>query len=343
MNEKQAKNQAKNKKRRKVFVGGLDKRVNERMLKAYFAKYGPVERAIINREHYTDKSRGSGFVLFKDVNSATKVLNESSPHILEGKMFDCQPCLLRNEVKAKSKKSHNNLGYSTDNSKKSSTNDLTKTNIVKRRQFRSSIKSLSRPSDHSEGNLSPSLGSSNNLDESMFIEEKRFAFVQEQRRRYSYLKSHHKHAYKPMYDNYSQRSFTSFNSFSQIPISPSVETDLCYQQPTYQPREDSFDNLRSSESLPLDVHKNRKAGNRGVRGHCNQILEQQMPPRCDTPCNFNVSIPSAVNSKLMLYRPDAVRMPHQAEYSGVRSRGYPDSNYVLNRGSVASLYRSSRF
>lgn len=340
MNEKQAKSQAKNKKRRKVFVGGLDKRVNEQALKAYFGRYGRVERAIINREHYTDKSRGSGFVLFADAEAADRVLQETSPHILEGKMFDCQPCLLRNEVKIK-KKSLNNLGYSTDNSKKSSMNDIIKTNNIKRRQFRSSIKSLSRPSESQGGNLSPSFGSSNNLEDSMFIEEKRFAVVQEQRRRYSHL-NHHPHIpQQPFYETYSHRSATSFNSSSQIPISPQPEAYLCYKKPTYQPREDSFDNLRSSKSHPLNVYKNQKASK---NQNCEpQNDHQGLPPRCDTPCNFDVTVPSGLDSKLMLYRPDAVRTPHQVEYSGVRSRGYPKANYVLNRGTYASFYRNSRY
>jgi RNA recognition motif-containing protein len=98
MSEKQAKNQAKDQKQRKIFVGGICKDVSEEALNKYFSQFGEVDRTVVNREHYTDKSRGSGFVLFKNSSSVKKVL-EQEKHVLNDKPFDCQPCLLREEVK----------------------------------------------------------------------------------------------------------------------------------------------------------------------------------------------------------------------------------------------------
>jgi len=99
MSEKQAKSQSKDQKKRKIFIGGIAKTVTEPMLYKYFSNFGEVERAVVNREHYTDKSRGSGFILFRSKDSAQRVLGFAQPHVLEGKQFDCQPCLLREEIK----------------------------------------------------------------------------------------------------------------------------------------------------------------------------------------------------------------------------------------------------
>lgn len=120
MSEKQAKNQAKDQKQRKIFVGGISKDVTEENLYEYFSQFGQVARTVVNREHYTDKSRGSGFVLFKSSKPIQLVLNKEE-HILNGKQFDCQPCLLREEVKKtkKEKRLKNLESSSTQCSQKS--------------------------------------------------------------------------------------------------------------------------------------------------------------------------------------------------------------------------------
>lgn len=257
MNEKQAKDESQDKKKRKLFIGGLDKRVDEKMLKEYFEKYGEVERTIINREHYTDRSRGSGFVLFVTVESAKKVLDETSPHVLKGKIFDCQPCLLRSEVKEKKNRSLNKFIYSTDNSKKSSINDLKNVQQISNRrkksyQYPMSANSLERNSNYSGSIMSPSIGSSNNLDESMFIEERRFEIVQEQRRRYSNFTEHH--VYQNLYTPhvYNNKVYSNLN-----PNNLSQDDRLCYNPPTYQPREFSYDN-KPENKKSLDVIKQMK-------------------------------------------------------------------------------------
>ncbi len=42
-----------------------------------FSKYGPVEQAIIIRDHYTKRSRGFGFVYMKHEEDAVKVCQSS--------------------------------------------------------------------------------------------------------------------------------------------------------------------------------------------------------------------------------------------------------------------------
>lgn len=334
MNEKQAKSQSKHKKRRKLFIGGLDKRVDEKLLQEYFSKYGAVERTIINREHYTDKSRGSGFVLFKSSASAQRALDESSPHILKGKIFDCQPSLLRNEVKTKKTKSFNRLGYSTDNSKKSSIQDLPQIDNYDPRRYPVSAKSYERfPSSHSGSNLSPSAGNSCDFEESMYIEEKRFEVVQEQRRRYS---SYNKnpYVYKTPYEN---QLPTKPNLPSRL-IPQCIENNdrLCYTPPTYHPRDDIYENGRES----FDVYNN-KTGNQKIENRPNSEGHGDIPERCDTPCNFDLPIPKN-DSKFMLYKPQPVPVPRQEDYSKMRKSGFPKNNYVLNKGSFAELYRELR-
>lgn len=120
MSEKQAKNQAKDQKQRKIFVGGISKEVTEELLSEYFSQFGEVDRTVVNREHYTDKSRGSGFVLFNNSKAVQKVLEQTN-HVLLDKSFDCQPCLLREEVKKtkKQKRLRNLESSSTQCSQKS--------------------------------------------------------------------------------------------------------------------------------------------------------------------------------------------------------------------------------
>ena len=88
-------------KMRKVFVGGLSELVTEEDLSQYFSQFGVVENIILSREHYTNKSRCCGFVVFKDQESAHRTLRHKKAHFLRGKYFGCKPCKLRSEVQPK--------------------------------------------------------------------------------------------------------------------------------------------------------------------------------------------------------------------------------------------------
>ena len=84
--------------KRKIFVGGLAKMVNEEDLYNYFSTFGEIEKVILNREHYTNKSRCCGFILFRDEGSARDVLSYRKGHFLMGKYFGCKPCKLRSDI-----------------------------------------------------------------------------------------------------------------------------------------------------------------------------------------------------------------------------------------------------
>ena len=54
-------------KRRKIFVGGLPRGVNEETIYNYFTKFGEIEDYILMRHQETGAPKGFGFIIFKDI------------------------------------------------------------------------------------------------------------------------------------------------------------------------------------------------------------------------------------------------------------------------------------
>ena len=83
----------------KIFVGGLRYATTNEALRSYFEKFGEVDTAqvIFNRD--TKKSRGFGFVVFKEASSVERVLAEqkTSPPIIDGKPVEVKLCVAKQE------------------------------------------------------------------------------------------------------------------------------------------------------------------------------------------------------------------------------------------------------
>ena len=67
----------------KIFVGMLNFKTDENTLKEYFSKYGEVESVTVARAAMSNRSKGYGFVHFKDPQSLRKALEDR--HNLDGR------------------------------------------------------------------------------------------------------------------------------------------------------------------------------------------------------------------------------------------------------------------
>ncbi|KAG5008981.1 hypothetical protein JHK87_017496 [Glycine soja] len=73
----------------KVFVGGLAWETPKDALKDHFEKYGEILEAVIISDKHTAKSKGYGFVTFKEAEAAKKACEDSATLVINGRRANC--------------------------------------------------------------------------------------------------------------------------------------------------------------------------------------------------------------------------------------------------------------
>jgi len=68
----------------KIFVGGLDRSVDEGVVRSFFQQFGPVVEVLVMRDPHNHQSRGFGFITFQRDDSAEQVL-QNRYHDMMGK------------------------------------------------------------------------------------------------------------------------------------------------------------------------------------------------------------------------------------------------------------------
>ncbi|XP_070203767.1 RNA-binding protein Musashi homolog Rbp6-like [Littorina saxatilis] len=71
----------------KMFIGGLSWQTSPETLRSYFEKYGEIKETMVMKDPATKRSRGFGFVTYKESSSVDKVL-ANGPHCIDAKTVD---------------------------------------------------------------------------------------------------------------------------------------------------------------------------------------------------------------------------------------------------------------
>ncbi|KAG4305682.1 hypothetical protein PORY_000592 [Pneumocystis oryctolagi] len=80
---------------RKMFIGGLNWETTDESLRAYFEQFGEVTECNVMRDSSTGRSRGFGFLTFKDPKCVNTVMVKE--HYLDGKIIDPKRAIPREE------------------------------------------------------------------------------------------------------------------------------------------------------------------------------------------------------------------------------------------------------
>lgn len=69
----------------KIYVGNLPFTVDSAKLKELFESFGEIEEAVVIQDKYSGRSKGFGFVTFKDDEGAKKAISEMNEKETEGR------------------------------------------------------------------------------------------------------------------------------------------------------------------------------------------------------------------------------------------------------------------
>lgn len=69
----------------KLFVGGLSWNTDDAMLRSEFQRFGEIEEAVVISDRETGRSRGFGFVTFKDASAGQQAIQEMNGATLDGR------------------------------------------------------------------------------------------------------------------------------------------------------------------------------------------------------------------------------------------------------------------
>ncbi|XP_058086090.1 uncharacterized protein LOC131233409 isoform X2 [Magnolia sinica] len=72
----------------KIFVGGLAWETQRDTMKRYFEQFGEIQEAVVITDKNTGRSKGYGFVTFKDPDSAMRACQDPSP-VIDGRRANC--------------------------------------------------------------------------------------------------------------------------------------------------------------------------------------------------------------------------------------------------------------
>uniref|UniRef100_A0A5K3ELX1 RRM domain-containing protein n=1 Tax=Mesocestoides corti TaxID=53468 RepID=A0A5K3ELX1_MESCO len=81
---------------KKLFVGGINHKTEEKSLREYFSQYGEIVDVVVMKDSHTGRPRGFGFITFKDA-SAVDAAQNARPHTLDGKEIDTKRAMPREE------------------------------------------------------------------------------------------------------------------------------------------------------------------------------------------------------------------------------------------------------
>lgn len=81
----------------KIFVGGLDRSVDEGVVRSFFQQFGPVVEVLVMRDPHNHQSRGFGFITFQRDDSAKQVL-QNRYHDMLGKRVEVKSAVPRGQA-----------------------------------------------------------------------------------------------------------------------------------------------------------------------------------------------------------------------------------------------------